>query len=75
MAMVAFIRAAHIGAAGVARITDHTGAFIGDSLHQSHFAVQLPPGERLFVSWGENTGALVADLKRRARLQRAGERQ
>ena len=38
------------------------GEFLGDSLPESHFAVDLPPGQKVFIVWAENTAALQANL-------------
>jgi hypothetical protein len=62
MAMVVFVRPSSWGAAIKTTILDERGAFLGDSLSASHFAVSLPPGPHVFISWAENTAALQATL-------------
>jgi hypothetical protein len=48
-------------AAAVA-ILDEKGNWLGDAAVESHFYVQLPPDEYMFVAWSTNTAALRAKL-------------
>jgi hypothetical protein len=59
---VVFVRPSGIAFGVNFAILDQQGHWIGDAVAQSHFAVQLPPGEYMFVAWAENTAALRASL-------------
>jgi hypothetical protein len=43
-------------------VMDENGRFLGESQAYSKFAVTLPPGEHMFVSWSESAEALKATL-------------
>jgi hypothetical protein len=62
MATVVFIRPSSYAKSIKTTILDGRGTFLGDSLPESHFAVVLPPGQHVFISWAENTAALQATL-------------
>ncbi|AKU95356.1 hypothetical protein AKJ09_02020 [Labilithrix luteola] len=62
MATVVFIRPSGFAGSQRATVLDGQGRFLGDSLPESYFAVKVPPGEHVFISWAENTGALRATL-------------
>ena len=57
MPTVQLIAAASILAIVVA-IVDEKGRFLGDSEADGHFAVRVPPGQHVFVSWSESTPAM-----------------
>jgi hypothetical protein len=59
---VVFLRPSVFAAGIKTTILDERGSFLGESLAESQFAVTLPAGKHLFISWAENTGALQADL-------------
>lgn len=62
MATVVFIRPSNYAAAQLTTILDSKGRFLGDALPSSYFAVKVPPGEHVFISWAENTAALRANV-------------
>jgi hypothetical protein len=61
-AMVVFLRPSGLGFAINFSILDQQGRWIGEAVAKSQFAVELPPGEYMFVGWAENTAALKATL-------------
>jgi hypothetical protein len=61
-AVVVFVRHSHYGASVATTILDDRGMFMGDSIGGTEFAVVLPPGPHLFLSWAENTAPLSATL-------------
>jgi len=61
-ALVVFVRPSNYAFAVSANILDEGGRFVGDAVAGGNFAVALPPGQHTFVSWAENTDALVANL-------------
>jgi hypothetical protein len=61
-ATVIFMRPSSYASALTTTIFDERGRFYGDSLPESYFAVSVEPGEHIFISWAENTGALRASL-------------
>jgi hypothetical protein len=61
-ATVVFLRPSGWAAGIKTLIFDGRGRFLGESLPKSHFAVSVPPGQHLFISWAENTAALQAVL-------------
>ena len=61
-AVVVFVRPSDFANNAVATILDDRGAFLGDSLAESQFAVLLPPGPHVFLSWAENTAPITASL-------------
>jgi hypothetical protein len=61
-AKVVFLRPSGLGFAINFSILDQEGKWLGDAVAESHFAVELPPGEYMFVGWAENTAALKATL-------------
>jgi hypothetical protein len=61
-ASVVFVRPSGLGFLVNFAILDHEGHWIGDSVAQTHFAVNLPAGDYMFVAWAENTAALTATL-------------
>jgi hypothetical protein len=61
-ATVIFVRPSSSTSALTTTIFDERGRFFGDSLPESYFAVSVEPGEHIFISWAENTGALRASL-------------
>jgi len=62
LATVVFVRPSSFGAALHPTIFDERGRFLGDAEASSHFMVQLPAGEHMFVVWAENTGPIRAKL-------------
>lgn len=62
-ATVVFVRPSAFGAAIHPTIFDERGQFLGEAEASSHFMVQVPPGEHLFVVWAENTGPIRATLE------------
>lgn len=61
-ATVVFVRPSGFAGGLRATILDEKGRFLGDSLPESYFAVNVTPGEHVFISWAENTGALRANV-------------
>jgi hypothetical protein len=61
-ATVVFLRPSGIAFGVNFAILDQQAHWVGDAVAQSHFAVQLPPGEYMFVAWAENTAALRASV-------------
>ena len=61
-ATVVFVRPSQFGGADRVTIMDGKGRFMGDTLPGTYFAVKMPPGEHVFVSWGENTSAVKATV-------------
>jgi hypothetical protein len=63
MATVVFARPSEIGG-GADRVTimDGKGRFLGDTLPGTYFAVKMPPGEHLFLSWGESVSPVKATV-------------
>lgn len=61
-ATVIFVRPSAFAAAIKTTIFDGHGRFLGESLPSSYFAVNVPPGDHVFVAWAENTAALRATL-------------
>ncbi|WP_394835405.1 DUF2846 domain-containing protein [Pendulispora rubella] len=61
-ATVVFIRPSGYAGGQLMTVLDANGRFLGDSLPKSYFSVKVPPGEHVFVVWGENTGALRANV-------------
>jgi len=61
-ALVVFLRPSGYGRAVATTILDDSGRFLGDSIGETQFAVSLPPGKHVFLSWAENTAPLRADL-------------
>jgi hypothetical protein len=61
-AVVVFVRPSHYGQSVATTILDDNGAFMGDSIAGTEFAVTLAPGPHLFLSWAENTAPLTASL-------------
>lgn len=61
-AMVIFVRPSGFASGIKVMVLNQQGQFIGESLAKTHFGVALPPGRHVFISWAENTAALVADL-------------
>lgn len=61
-ATVVFLRPSGMATAIRTSILDNRGTFLGDTLSSSYFAVNLPPGEHVFLAWAENTAALRATL-------------
>jgi hypothetical protein len=63
MATVVFVRPSGYAAAVKTTILDTHGRFLGDALPSAYFAVKVPPGQHVFLSWAENTAALRATLE------------
>jgi len=61
-ATVVFVRPSSFGAALHPTILDERGTFLGDAEASSHFIVNVPPGEHMFIVWAENTGPIRATL-------------
>ena len=61
-ALVVFLRPSGYGSAVATTILDDRGAFLGDSIGGTEFAVALPPGQHVFLAWAENTAPLRAEL-------------
>lgn len=62
MATVVFVRPSQHGGAARVTLMDGKGRFLGDTMPGTHFAVKMPPGEHLFISWGEITSSVKATL-------------
>lgn len=61
-ATVVFVRPSVLGGAARVTLLDGKGRFLGDTLPGTYFVVKMPPGEHVFVSWGENTSAVKATV-------------
>jgi hypothetical protein len=62
-ATVVFVRpGSPFGWALVAPIVDEAGRYIAELPVNAHVATNVAPGHHMFVTWGENTDALQADL-------------
>ena len=61
-ALVVFVRPSGYASGVATTLLDDQGAFLGDSIAGSQFAVVLPPGPHLFLAWAENTAPLAATL-------------
>jgi hypothetical protein len=61
-ATVVFVRPSEYGGADRVTLLDGKGRFLGDILPATHFAVKVPAGDHVFISWGENTSAIKATL-------------
>lgn len=61
-ASVVFVRPSGLGFLVKMSILDQQARWLGDAVAKAHFAVELPPGEYMFVGWAENTAALKATL-------------
>jgi hypothetical protein len=61
-ATVVFLRPSGLGFLINFSILDQKGTWLGDAVAKTHFVVQLPPGEYMFVGWAENTAALKATV-------------
>lgn len=63
MATVVFARPSEMGG-GAARVTilDGKGRFLGDTLPGTYFAVRMPAGEHMFLSWGESVSPVKATV-------------
>jgi hypothetical protein len=61
-AVVVFIRPTSFSAAIKTTLLDEQGNFVGDSLPTSYFAVNVTPGEHVFIAWAQNTAVLQANL-------------
>lgn len=61
-ALVVFVRPSGYASSVATTILDDQGAFLGDSIAGSQFAVLVPPGPHLFLAWAENTAPLVATV-------------
>jgi hypothetical protein len=61
-ALVVFVRPSGYASGVATTILDDQGAFLGDSIAGSQFAVLVPPGPHLFLAWAENTAPLVATV-------------
>jgi len=59
-ALVVFIRPSKYAGLIIPTIMDGKGRYLGSAVAGSHFAIRVPPGEHLFISWGENTGVVLA---------------
>lgn len=61
-ALVVFVRPSSYGSGTVITILNDQGAFLGDSVAETQFAVLVAPGRHLFLAWAENTAPLLCDL-------------
>ena len=61
-ATVFFVRPSDYGGGMKNIIIDERGRFLGECWGQTYFVVKVPPGEHLFISWGEATPAIRATL-------------
>jgi len=61
-ALVVFVRPSSYASRDLATILDEQGAFLGDSVAETQFAVACPPGQHLFLAWSQNTAPLSANL-------------
>jgi hypothetical protein len=61
-AVVVFLRPHSLAKGLLFSVIDGQGRFLGDAQAGGRFAVTLPPGEHLFVTWKENDGPMRATL-------------
>ncbi len=61
-ALVVFLRPSGYGRGVATTILDDRGAFLGDSIGETQFAVAVPPGQHVFLSWAENTAPLQGNF-------------
>lgn len=61
-ALVVFMRPSGYGRGVATTILDDRGVFLGDSIGETQFAVAVPPGHHVFLSWAENTAPLEGDF-------------
>ncbi len=62
LAQIVFIRPSGFAKGVTITIIDSQGHFIGEATPEGHFAVLVPPGEHTFISWGEGTHSLKANV-------------
>jgi hypothetical protein len=60
--LVVFVRPSGVAGFRHCEILDENGNFLGRSWAASHFAVAVPPGRHMFVSWGEDTDGIDIDV-------------
>jgi hypothetical protein len=63
VATVVFIRPSSYGGRVQHVIVDSKGRFLGECWGETYFVVKVPPGEHMFISWGEGTPALKATVE------------
>jgi hypothetical protein len=61
-ATIVFLRPSSYGGRVKTTILDTRGRFLGEDWGSTYFAVQVEPGEHVFLAWAENTAALRARL-------------
>jgi hypothetical protein len=61
-ATVVFLRPSSLASAITTTVLDTQGRFLGEVVQKSYFAVKVPAGEHVFLSWAENTAALRANV-------------
>jgi hypothetical protein len=61
-ATVIFIRPSSSASGQQFTVLDSRGRFLGDALAETYFPVKVPPGEHIFLVWGENTAAVRANV-------------
>jgi len=61
-ATVVFVRPSEFGGADRVKIIDGKGRFLGESMPETYFATKVPPGEHLFIAWGELTSVVKANV-------------
>lgn len=62
-AQIVFVRPSSFAKGILLTIIDSSGNFVGDSQPGSHFAIEVEPGEHVFIGWGEGTHALKANVE------------
>ncbi|HEY5956259.1 MAG TPA: hypothetical protein VIV60_06895, partial [Polyangiaceae bacterium] len=61
-ALVVFMRPSGLGQAKLFTVINGHGHFLGDAQAGARFAVAVPPGEQLFVTWSETVAPMRANL-------------
>lgn len=63
MSTVVFIRPSGYAGRQTYAILDQSGRLLGEVNGNSYFIAKMPPGEYMFISWGEGTPALKATVE------------
>jgi len=61
-ATVVFVRSSAYGGADRIVIMDGKGRFLGETMPKTYFATKMPPGEHVFLSWGETISSVKATV-------------
>ncbi len=62
-ATVIFVRPSNYGGAASFVVVEGDGRYLGETRGREYFVDKFPPGERTFVSWGENADMVKANLE------------